>query len=804
MSGAGSAFLPGGFAIYDSSSGGGYRFSISSTGKALIGGPSFSNDVSGSLLGVKDNVSIGSTYYAIAAPSGGAIIEGNVGIGTAVPAEKLQIIGHISLGSNYTITQDSQMGRGFWAVAGPNTGSSGYSYGMQLGRINPAGGGRYNLQLTAPDTADIAFTRYTAGAFPTAQSGFTYSILIRGDTGNVGIGTTEPSYRLHITDSSTTRGINVSNTTASSYGIYSVGTSYGVYGSDGTTSGYLGYNDQYGLYTANNAYVGGTLTLGGNLTTTGHLLPSADNIYDLGSPTARWQDLYLGPSSLNIYNQASATDYDAITLGYQSNIATLHSTAAGTGTVRPIQIKTGTNVSIYMDTDGNVGIGTANPDYPLHIPARGESAGIMLGSGGRIYEDEDGALHIENQNPYGASLYLASYAQFFGGLFVTSVNNFGSLYIGNNITSEVHIGSYDTPTKIYNYLYIGSAENANSNLEFNESGTRKWHLYNDNTNDRLYVVDDDDNNGVYIAQDATSWTANSDIRLKENLAPLGSVLDKLDNFQIVKYNFIGSPRTEIGVVAQELNQAFPELVDKDSQYWGVTYDRLGVVALQAIKEQQQQIKELQIQLDQLASLGLTSSFGDLDDQETESENTQRQQKTTDQTGPLNLIQSEVTFNHATIATLDVTSRLKAVVVEVTEKITAQIGEFVSLVVDQLKAKVATIAQIISDKIDTLSLTAEKAEVKDLRVNALAVGEDSDTAGSGVIKAGEGSTTIKTLAITERSRIYITFTSDYSPATRFWIAEKIPPVEGQDPSGYFVVELDAPVETDATFDWWVVN
>jgi len=46
--------------------------------------------------------------------------------------------------------------------------------------------------------------------------------------------------------------------------------------------------------------VGGDMTIGGTVTTTGHIIPSADDTYDLGSTAYRWRDLYLGPSSLHI------------------------------------------------------------------------------------------------------------------------------------------------------------------------------------------------------------------------------------------------------------------------------------------------------------------------------------------------------------------------------------------------------------------------------------------------------------------------------------------------------------------------
>ena len=50
-----------------------------------------------------------------------------------------------------------------------------------------------------------------------------------------------------------------------------------------------------------------------------------------------------------------------------------------------------------------------------------------------------------------------------------------------------------------------------------------------------------------------------------------------------------------GVSAQDLQNSFPELVHqmKDSEYLSVDYVKFGVLAIQAIKEQQQMINQLE-------------------------------------------------------------------------------------------------------------------------------------------------------------------------------------------------------------------
>jgi hypothetical protein len=117
--------------------------------------------------------------------------------------------------------------------------------------------------------------------------------------------------------------------------------------------------------------------------------------------------------------------------------------------------------------------------------------------------------------------------------------------------------------------------------------------------------------GMYIAHGANAWTAISDARLpyKKTARPL-SALDKLEHIQLYENEVNG--KLELFGKAQELFQAFPHVVAKgdddpdftptgmfDGKIWGVSYERLGLVALQAVKELQAQVKLLE---DRIAAL----------------------------------------------------------------------------------------------------------------------------------------------------------------------------------------------------------
>jgi hypothetical protein len=88
-------------------------------------------------------------------------------------------------------------------------------------------------------------------------------------------------------------------------------------------------------------------------------------------------------------------------------------------------------------------------------------------------------------------------------------------------------------------------------------------------------------------------TASSDERLKENIATISNALDKVLKMRGVSYNRIGSTRTEIGLIAQELEKIAPELVTTDENGMkSVAYGNTIGLLIESIKDQQQQIDEL--------------------------------------------------------------------------------------------------------------------------------------------------------------------------------------------------------------------
>ena len=100
-----------------------------------------------------------------------------------------------------------------------------------------------------------------------------------------------------------------------------------------------------------------------------------------------------------------------------------------------------------------------------------------------------------------------------------------------------------------------------------------------------------------------SLTESSDVKLKENIHTLKDGLAKILGLRGVSYQWKDDKKaaqeTHIGLVAQEVEGIFPELVSTDSQGMkSLSYSKLIAPLIEAIKEQQGQILELVNQVQQ--------------------------------------------------------------------------------------------------------------------------------------------------------------------------------------------------------------
>lgn len=98
-----------------------------------------------------------------------------------------------------------------------------------------------------------------------------------------------------------------------------------------------------------------------------------------------------------------------------------------------------------------------------------------------------------------------------------------------------------------------------------------------------------------------AWVALSDRKFKENIIPAGPMMSKINLLGLYSYNFnhAGSSVRDIGVLAQDAQAIFPEVVYEGNDLFGVSYDQLTVIGIKGIQEQQAQLEAIEKQLDAL-------------------------------------------------------------------------------------------------------------------------------------------------------------------------------------------------------------
>jgi hypothetical protein len=149
---------------------------------------------------------------------------------------------------------------------------------------------------------------------------------------------------------------------------------------------------------------------------------------------------------------------------------------------------------------------------------------------------------------------------------------------------------------------------------YNESGSNKLYISNssvDNMSALMYGEFDNKYlqvNGDFALKGSGTytglWGAYSDRRLKENILNLPGTLEKTLKLRPVSYDWKNpeqakSQGSQIGLIAQEVEELFPEIVKTDSKgLKSMDYSRLSVILIQAFKEQHQIVTKQQSDLEQ--------------------------------------------------------------------------------------------------------------------------------------------------------------------------------------------------------------
>jgi hypothetical protein len=282
----------------------------------------------------------------------------------------------------------------------------------------------------------------------------------------------------------------------------------------------------------------------------------------------------------------------------------LSTTADASGSIQ-IATNNGTT-AMTIDTSQNVGIGTASPTTKLHVSSgavtvTGASSttsrinmfnnaattnGLLIGQGYSSGTDNVGYVFNVANAPiaFGTNnverMRIDSEGRFLAGQTTATQSGMHAFTSTNSTTFVLNLSNSSNPS---NYWSVGP--NASTHFcVFNPSGS-----------------------GAYILYGGTSWTSNSDERLKTDLKPIENAAEKVSTLRAVTGRFKTDEEnvSRSFLIAQDIQAVLPEAVDASNpEKLGVQYTEVIPLLVAAIKEQQTIINDFKTRIETLeAKLG---------------------------------------------------------------------------------------------------------------------------------------------------------------------------------------------------------
>ena len=290
--------------------------------------------------------------------------------------------------------------------------------------------------------------------------------------------------------------------------------------------------------------------------------------------------------------------------------------------------------SMRIDSDGDVGIGTSSPAFRLHSyggavtnPTNFYSQGYVANGAvdtraGTIRNAFDSnsafgtywtAFRAANGSSYQARFGVASGS---GDVDVMTLDGTGNLLVGvtSSYFSEkltVQGPAASSPPISFFYAPFASYTGTNLYVQSEAASGTTWKVLSGRSatgTERIAIY----GNGN-IQNTNNSYGALSDIKLKENIVDATPKLADLMQVKVRNYNLIGETTKQIGVVAQELEQLFPSMIEEipdrdekdnilDTTTKSVKYSVFVPMLVKAIQEQQSLITALTARITALETL----------------------------------------------------------------------------------------------------------------------------------------------------------------------------------------------------------
>ena len=227
-----------------------------------------------------------------------------------------------------------------------------------------------------------------------------------------------------------------------------------------------------------------------------------------------------------------------------------------------------------MTVTGTASIGTINLTNALGVIYGGTGVTTSTGSGNNVL----------------------SAAPILTGTTTIGATNIGGSTVGRNLSVATSAASPGPCVIDYNST---AATDVNLLLRCQTAGTSAWNFITCQSDSTSYTQRFQVRGDGYVYA-SSSIAAASDIRLKKNIKVIPDALEKVSKISGYTFDRIDLEGRHVGVIAQEMLEVLPEVVDKgDDGMYAVSYGNIVALLIEALKEEKKKREELEIRIQKL-------------------------------------------------------------------------------------------------------------------------------------------------------------------------------------------------------------